>query len=247
MEQPQTTTTQQPTQQPQQFQRQVAYKIWISNLNNCIFHTPQKKEGEFIPSYAEYKDKKISRINIIATVVDYYRSEDGNYISTTLDDGSSTIRLKAFNDDAKILENLKKGDTIITISRVKEYQGELYLIPEIIKKVENYNLEIIRKSELLKNIGKPEIEKPRTINPQNQTPTQESNIIPKIATEKDPKHEELRNKIISKISENEEEGAKLSEISTSLEIEQEITTKIVRELLLEGEIYENKPDHFKAL
>jgi len=47
-------------------QRQTAFKIWLSELDDSVF---VKSSKEFEPSYFLVKDKKISRVNVIATIV----------------------------------------------------------------------------------------------------------------------------------------------------------------------------------
>ena len=84
--------------------RQTAYKVWISDILNGEFINPG---GEWTPSYVQVKQKKVSRANIVANVIMNYKNEDSTYISLTLDDGSDNIALKVWNEDTKILENIK--------------------------------------------------------------------------------------------------------------------------------------------
>ncbi len=228
-------------------QRQIAHKIWLSNLNNGTFVRGSKSSDGFIPSFTQVHDKKISRVNIIATVVDVFKSEDGNYFSFTLDDGSSTIRIKAFNEDTNNLLEINKGDAVLVIGRVREYQDELYIAPEITKKITDPNLELIRRSELLSVYGKPEKEevssKTQVVQAQNQNSL--VNDSPEIV--KDESHEELRQKIIAHLVANDETGEELSALSKIISREDSVTEAVIKELLLEGEIYENKPGHYKVI
>src|SRR3989338_5220493 len=73
---------------------------------------------------------RLSRVRILATVVDKFLSDSGRYAAITLDDGSDTIRAKAFNAVA-VFDNLSVGDLVDFIGKVREYQGELYLVPEL--------------------------------------------------------------------------------------------------------------------
>jgi RPA family protein len=225
-----------------QIQRQVAHKCWLSNLNNGTFVAGVNTPENFTPAHIICNGKKIARVNIIATIVDTFKSEDGNYYSFTLDEGTSTIRLKAFNEDTKKLINIGKGDCVLVVGRVREYQGEIYLSPEIIKPITNPNIELIRKAELIKNIGKPEKEaNSSSLN------TISTNAQQNPQPQKNVQNEVLRQKVLDLLANYEETGAEITKIKTELNIDDPTTEALVNELLLEGEIYENKPGHYKAI
>jgi len=126
-------------------------KARISDVVNGKFI---RKEG-MEPSYVLTDiGQKISRVNLLGTVVDKFMSEDGNYSSITIDDDSDSIRVKAFKDDAKIFDNINTGDSVIVIGKVREYSEENYIIPEIVKKVADPNYESLHKLEVLKDLMK---------------------------------------------------------------------------------------------
>ena len=84
-----------------EIQRQVAHKVWIKNIINSNY---VKQEG-WKPNYVEFGGKQVSRVNLLATAVSRFLSDDGNYGALTLDDGTETIRVKAFGPDvSKISE-----------------------------------------------------------------------------------------------------------------------------------------------
>jgi RPA family protein len=113
-----------------------------------------KKEG-LEPSYVLTDlGQRISRVNLLGTIVDKFMSEDGNYSSVTIDDDSDSIRVKAFKEDARIFENLEIGDLVMVIGKVREYVEENYIIPEIVKKIANPNYESLHKLEILKQLVK---------------------------------------------------------------------------------------------
>jgi len=227
-------------QQGNTVQRQIAYKTWLSNLNNGKFVQGFKSESGFSPSYVEVNNNQISRVNIIATVVDVFKSEDGNYFSFTLDDGTSTIKLKAFNEETNKLLNIEKGNLVLVVGRVREYQEELYLSLEITKKLNDNNLELVRRAELLKNLGKPE-----TVKANVHIEVLQTNITPQ--KHRDASHEQLRQKVLDLLMENDERGVEITVISSYLQKDDATTENVVKELLLEGEIYENRPGFYKAI
>jgi RPA family protein len=113
-----------------------------------------KKEG-LEPSYVLTElGQRVSRVNLLGTIVDKFMSEDGNYSSVTIDDDSDSIRIKAFKEDARIFENLEIGDLVMVIGKVREYAEENYIIPEIVKKIANPNYECLHNLEILKQLVK---------------------------------------------------------------------------------------------
>ena len=135
----------------EQFQRQTAFRVWISDLNNENFI---KQEGEFVPNYIKVENKNVSRVNLIGSVVNKYENQDSSYNSLLLDDGSAQIRVKTWREDTILLQNFEIGDIILVIGKVKEYNNEIYVLPEIVKKL-NVNWQLVRRLKLIKEYGKP--------------------------------------------------------------------------------------------
>lgn len=125
------------------FIRQVAYKVWIRDLVNCPYYL-----GELESSYSLINNKRVSRAHVVATVIQKFESENKEYLTVTIDDGSGDIRLKTWKEDIKLISNLEVGYLILVIGKVKKYNDEIYLVPEIVKKVDP-NYEIVHKAELL--------------------------------------------------------------------------------------------------
>ena len=137
-------------EQKQQFKRQTAKKVRIADLTSGKF----EERGEqkiLITAYGE----EISRIRILATVVSKFVSDDKEFASATLDDCTDTIRVKGWKD-TKNLQGLTIGDIVDLIGKVREYNGETYLTTEIVQKIDDPNLELLRKLELLQMAKKME-------------------------------------------------------------------------------------------
>jgi RPA family protein len=125
--------------------RQTARKVRVWDLMNGSFI---KKEG-FEPSVIRIASgEEVSRARIMGTIVAKFVAEDGNYAAVTLDDGSDTIRLKTFKT-TKPLDTLNVGDVVDAIGKIREYEGEKYIIPEVARKIDDPNLEILRRLELV--------------------------------------------------------------------------------------------------
>ncbi|MBN2042726.1 MAG: hypothetical protein JW754_02870 [Candidatus Aenigmarchaeota archaeon] len=128
--------------------RQTAKKTALSHLMKGSWVKKEGMEPSFVTTAL---GENISRARILGTVVARFDSEDGNYSSVTVDDGSDTVRVKAFKE-IKILEKLRPGDMIDVVGKVREYTGEIYMIPESIRKVDDPNAELLRRLEIIKKI-----------------------------------------------------------------------------------------------
>jgi RPA family protein len=130
--------------------RQVAYKVSVKEIldGNYI-----KEEG-WNPNYLTLKDgRQISRVNIIGTIIEKQKNESSDYKNITLDDGSAEISLRLF-DNSIDTDKFNIGDPIMIIGRVREFGNERYILPEIIKNIENIDWISLRLLELNRKIEK---------------------------------------------------------------------------------------------
>src|SRR3989344_2833756 len=111
--------------------RQVAFRVWLQQVVSGSF---VEQSGEWDPNYVLVGDKFVARVNVVATVVDTFIAADKSYATITLDDGSAVMRAKSFKDDVYLIENLNLGDSVLVVARVRKYQDEVYLAPEIVVK-----------------------------------------------------------------------------------------------------------------
>lgn len=114
-------------------------------------------EGEFVKSTERWEPNYlvtpsnggVSRIRVLATVVSKFVSEDKKYSNITMDDGSSTITVRAFKEKQELLEGIQAGDVVDAVGKPREYLGERYLVPELVNKIKDPNWELVRKLELM--------------------------------------------------------------------------------------------------
>lgn len=234
-------------------QRQVAYKSRIKDIINGNYI---KQEG-WNPNYIITKDnKKISRVNLIGVVVSKPIENGANYHSIVLDDGGAKISARTF-DDGKMLNNISIGDVVLLIGRPREYGQEKYIMPEIIRKIENKEWIEVRKLELKKqelisgaaNIDENEPEKPVA------DEFIEKKIMKPFSSEKQnaqtPAEEDVSEKCeegnLGRVynlikSMDNGDGVDYQEIIEKTNSEEEIEN-----LLKEGEIYEIRPGRLKVL
>lgn len=127
----------------EQRKRNVAFKLRIGDV---LKSKPVTNEGKLL--FLEMGDKKLIRVNLIANAVDKYINDgEKKYASITVDDASGQMKLKAFGEDIGILKDITQGDTLQIIGIIREYNSELYITPEIVKKVDPKWL-LVRKLEI---------------------------------------------------------------------------------------------------
>jgi len=197
--------------------RNIAYKMRIGDILRGV---PMMDEGKFL--FLELGDKKIVRINILANCVDKYIQEgEKQFASLTVDDASGQLKLKAFGEDIEPLKEIMQGDTLQIIGNMREWNGELYMIPEVVKKVDPRWL-LVRKLEIQ--------------NARKDIPVSGSG------------DSDLKNSIMEKIKGAETEGGiDVDTIIMDTEASPDAINGEVKKLLEEGLIYEPRPGRLRYL
>lgn len=213
-------------QQPRK--RQIAFRFKISDILT----------GNIISSsnlnILEIDNKKITRVNIIVTVIDKFLSEgEKKYAALTVDDASGQIRIKAFGEDIEKIKMVEIGDTILVIGNIRYFNNELYILPEILKQVDSKWL-VARKLELEKT--KPE--KKQTVE------TEKISLDEKQQNTKDS--DSLRKQIIELLRKNEE-GMDVDKIIMDFDVPVSEINNIITKMLEDAEIYEPKPGRIRLL
>jgi len=205
--------------------REIAYKIRIGDLlqGNKIFDQSLQANQRLL--HLELGNKKLIRVNIIATVIDKYVSDgEKRFSSLTVDDGSGQIKTRLFGEDIQKFNEFAQGDTILIIGFIRAFNDELYILPEIVKKQDSRYL-LIRKLEIEKEAPPP------------LTPNQKKVI------------KSLREQIIELIKKAEgSEGIdKEAIIMYFKNSKPELVRQEIQKLLEEGMIYEPRPARVRYL
>jgi len=212
----------------EQRKRNVAYKVTIGEI---LRSKPIHMDDRLI--HVELGNKQIVRVNILANCIDKFISEsqEKRYASLTVDDASGQIRLKVFSDDVPKVEPVLQGDTLQIIAQVRFWNDELYLQPEILKKVDPRWL-LVRKLE----IGKIREATPVTASEGNSQSAQKGNNAP------------VRDEIMRKIKDAEVNGGvDVDELIMGSDASPDIVNGAVKKLLEEGLIYEPRPGRLRYL
>ncbi len=211
---------------PEQFKRETAYKLRIEDLLKSKQILDESGEGSNPKlQFVELGDKKILRVNIIANVIDKFESEsERRFASITLDDGSGQVRARLFGEDIQKFQDLVQGDTIVVIGLLRTFNEELYILPDLIRKIDPKYL-LIRKLEIEKSFPRP------------------------LTQEQKQEVRALRDEIIEMIKNSESnEGIDKEEIIMKLKDSRpDLINQEIQKLLEEGIIYEPKPGRVRYL
>lgn len=227
--------------------RQTALKLKIADLNRGEVISNEKQ------NFVEIDGKQVGRVNVIANVIDKFVSEgEKKYSALTIDDASSQIRIKAFGEDIDKMRDIEIGDTIMVIGALRFFNNEIYILPEIIKKIEPEWL-MVRKLEIDKSLGPVQSEN-RISGQLTNIPMAEDQkrIVNSVAFNKplDVKEEKIevsaKERIFEMLKQNDE-GVDIDKIIMSVNLPVDEINRIVSEMLENAEIYEPKPGRIRIL
>jgi len=223
--------------------RLVAHKICIKD----IIESKYVIEEGWQPNYIITKNgKQISRANVIGTIVLKTDGENVNYKSIVLDDGTGKISIRSFDEKNPLL-NFNIGDIVLLIGKLRQYGQEKYIVPEIVKKIENKAWIELRKFEL----GRKQTASNQDSESTKQAlPVQKEALIENVVLDEEIVTENktisTSEKILSLVKELDNgTGADMQELINKSSIEE--SEKIVKTLLEQGEIFEIKPGKLKIL
>lgn len=241
----------QPTRMP-------AKKIRIFDIANGKYFPGSKEDMR--PSYIITPlGERISRVNIIATVTEKFLSDDGNYSSITIDDGTEAIRVKAFKETVPLLMGIEPGSLVLVIGKVKEFNGELYINGEVVKKDIDVNFESLRKLEILDKIiqQKKIAEEIRNMSSElsdeelkdyakNKYSIDEESLQAILESKK--LETDYKPKILEVIASLDTgEGIEIGKLFEVLDLPENVIEKTMDELLNQGFIFEPQPGKIKKI
>lgn len=208
-----------PELQQKPFQkRQVAYKVRISDILSRNL-----AKDEFSAGYLKLKNSNVSRVNVIATVV-YKPENSSGYNNAVIDDGTGKILLRSF-ENMNAFSKTDVGDGVLVIGKIREFNSEKYIMPEILKKLDNFMWMNVRELELRKGVDFDNYPKSEI-----KAPAEEVN------------NEEICS-IIRKLDNGD--GAFVEDVIKNLK--HDAAEKMLNILLEKGNIFEIKPGKLKVL
>ncbi len=88
---------------------------------------------------------ELRRVALVGLIVDQYSGQ--GFASITIDDGTETIRAKAWGGEATSLEKVETNILALIVGKIREYEGELYVVPEIVRELDDPNYMTVHKME----------------------------------------------------------------------------------------------------
>lgn len=231
------------------YKRFVAKKLKAEDL-------PKGKFKEEDNSLIIGNNKEVKRIRLMATVIRKFISDDEKYGFLVLDDSTDTVRSKAFREDVRRIKRINKGDIVDLIGRVDKYEDEVYIRPEIVRKVKDPNWLLVRKLELLehgkngkskKEAGKEPEKKQKGLSKKGEKreverDTKEDEEEIEVAVEEVNSPEEIIYEFLS-----ETDKAKFENMVNELDYEREKIKDVLKNLMQDGRVFEPKKKVYKAL
>ncbi|MDI6737983.1 MAG: hypothetical protein QME12_05730 [Nanoarchaeota archaeon] len=205
--------------------RQTAFIFWIKDIISAASFIDPVGFKSF-----NVIDKNVRRVNVIAAVVDIYENADKKYKAVTLDDGSGQVRAKAWEEDVSVLD-ASVGDIVLLVGLLHESAGEIFIRPEIMKKM-SAEWAFARRQYLNSVYGEKKAEalevKEETIG-EALEPTMEA-----------------RGKVVSLIS-SDEGMVNVEELIAKSGMPSKLVEKILDELIKDGEIFRPKAGFVQAI
>ncbi|MFQ6137059.1 MAG: OB-fold nucleic acid binding domain-containing protein [Candidatus Hydrothermarchaeales archaeon] len=175
----------------------------------------------------------------MGTVVSRHVGEEQRFAFLTIDDTTDTISARVFREKVELVREVKPGDIVDIVGKIREYRDEKYINIESIKRIDDPNWELVRKLELLlheQELGVARTEKAMTEG-KFGTPVEEEVVS------EDPKA-----LILGLIDELDEgEGVRYATLAGESGLDDEKLEDGLNELMGDGEIYEPKIGRFRRV
>ena len=118
--------------------RMTAVRASISDIVNGTFG---EDNGPHVTSSYGVELRRVVVVGFVVSKFNKEAKEGGKrFMSVTLDDGTDTIRLKVWGEEESVLlEGVKEDILALVIGKVRKYEDEIYIVPEIVKEVTDPN------------------------------------------------------------------------------------------------------------
>jgi hypothetical protein len=243
----------------QSFKRFPAVHCWIKHI----------LEGKYVSNDNSYITifGKVKRVRIVATIIDkrelistqdaenIVSPEEQNDVKINLefklDDGTGLIRAVLFQISPDQYTDFVKGDIVDIIGRIGEWNALPQIYPEIINKIEEPNLILLRNAEIIKEIKFGELKQiPAVVKEDFEIDfdSDEIDINELFESEIPSKSEEVKEKIYSIIKKHTKEGKGISfkDLKSRIELSEEDFKNYITDLEMESKIYQSEEGVYQS-
>lgn len=239
-------------------ERQSLKKSRISDIVDARFFSGSIEEAKPNSVVTKFGDV-MSRVQIVGTVVEKFKDDGGRFGSVTVDDGTESIQARLFGDDMRILDQVVPGDMVSVVGRMKNYNGENYVSPDFVRRIDDPNTEMLFKLEVLQILT----EKKKTADDIRRLRDEMSqDELKDYASEKYGMNEEVLRAILEGKSEEADykpvildmigkldtgDGVEIGNLLESAKLDESMIEGAISELLSSGEIYEPVAGKFRRV
>jgi RPA family protein len=219
--------------------RWTAYKLNIADIVN----------GEYSEGFVKHEGLQVNRARLLGVVVSKFIGPEDKYAFVVIDDGTETIRVRSFEDAVPLIKSVEVGDSVDVIGRIRKYEDEVYIVPEIIKKVDP-NWEVLRKIELLKQETSGTQVVKEVSSPGKVALVAEEEIIEEFieAPSRPGLTDTPRKQVIRAINDMDKgEGVEISYLMDKIGLDRDTVISILNDLMNEGTIFEPRAGKVKLL
>ncbi|MBI5391863.1 hypothetical protein HZB00_02565 [Candidatus Woesearchaeota archaeon] len=226
--------------------RAITTKLWISHL-----YSIQKSPTE--TNLFLFRNKPVLRINLIGLIIETHINPAKTYASITIDDGSGSITVKAWNEDAASLLGYAVGDLALVIGRFRDGQPP-YLLSEVVRKLSPAWLQY-RKLELTQLYGNapavlqsssPSLQQTQRSSHEDEEP---SFVVVEEKIDETPAAPTSKRSVVAQLIEtlNSGDGADYSLVVQQSGLSEQEAEHVIQELIKDGEVFQNKPGKLCSL
>lgn len=247
-------------------ERLTARKVILKDIVNGRYFNQEGFKSNYLITP---RGQRVSRVNVVGTVMTKFVTDDENYGFFVLDDETETVRVKFFQD-LGMMDKADEGDMVRVIGKLREYDGEIYVNPEVVHTVDDPNhmtlhmTEVAKSIEQLENI-KEDIEQMKSDDPDTfkkkakdkydeetvEAILNSSESSGEIGGETDTEDDDLSDlkEEVLEIIENEDdgEGTPYQDITENVDADEQKVDEVINDLLTEGTCFEPRPGKIKKL
>jgi len=244
--------------------RLTARRALAEDLVNGKYYTREGFQSNYLITP---RGQRISRVKIVGTVATKFVNDEESYAFIVLDDGTETIRAKFFQDLGDY-EKVDEGDLVMVIGKLREYEDEIYINPEVVREVEDPNLMTLNLSEVVRELARLKKDKEKMEELKEENPDGYEDMLAdeigaerarglleaegvegEVSTDEEEEEDsELRKEVLGSIEDIDEgEGASYQEIIDEVDAEESKIDNVINDLLTEGTCFEPRPGKIKKL